>query len=43
MKKILWLMIGLLWLYPLGAYADESPLPFADSQLRRMVTLPETG
>lgn len=40
MKKwISWILCVLL-LLPAGVLADESPSPFADSQLRRTVTLP---
>lgn len=40
MKNWISLILCLLLLAPAGAAADESPPPFEDSQLRRMVTLP---
>lgn len=39
MKRWISLLLGALLLFS-GALADESPTPFEDSQLRRMVTLP---
>lgn len=40
MRKWISLMLCVLLLAPLSAAADESPAPFEDSQLRRMITLP---